>query len=177
MVRQRLSLNAILAFSLLTGFALAAPVRAEEVTLQFWELSAGEDVIRPLLDKFESRHPGIRVHLQQLSWDYGLDKITTAVAAGNPPDVCDLGTDWVPKFAATGVLRDLTEDLAPLRDAHVLWEPVTYEGRLYGAPWLAGTRILFYNRALFAQSARRRFSDPANLSEPDLGFRPVRSPH
>ena len=152
MVRQRLSLNAILVFSLLTGFALSAPVRADEVTLQFWELSAGEDVIRPLLDKFESRHPGIRVHLQQLSWDYGLDKITTAVAAGNPPDVCDLGTDWVPKFAATGVLRDLTEDLAPLRDAHVLWEPVTYEGRVYGAPWLAGTRILFYNRALFAQA-------------------------
>jgi len=142
----------VLLAALLTVLALAAPARAETVTLEFWELSAGEDVMRPLLDKFESRHPGVRVRLQQLSWDYGLDKITTAVAAGDPPDVCDLGTDWVPKFSSTGVLRDLTEELAPLKDQYLLWDPVTYGGRLYGAPWLAGTRILFYNRELFAKA-------------------------
>jgi len=125
---------------------------AAEVTLDFWELSAGEDVMRALLDRFESQHPGIRVRLQQLSWDYGLDKIITAIAAGNAPDVCDLGTDWIPKFSSTGVLLDLTEALAPLREQHLLWDPVTYQGRVYGAPWLAGTRILFYNRDLFAKA-------------------------
>lgn len=130
----------------------AIPARADEITLEFWELSASEDVMRTLLDKFESQNPGVRVHLQQLSWDYGLDKIITAVAAGNPPDVCDLGTDWLPKFSSTGVLRDLTDELAPLKDQYLLWEPVTYQGRLYGAPWLAGTRILLYNRELFAKA-------------------------
>ena len=121
--------------------------------------------MRGLLDKFESQHPGVRVHLQQLSWDYGLDKIITAVAAGNAPDVCDLGTDWVPKFSSTGVLLDLTEALTPLKSQHLLWEPVTYQGRLYGAPWLAGTRILFYNRDLFARAGLNPDRPPRTWAE------------
>ena len=144
---------------------LPPTVFAEDVTLEFWELSANEDVIRTILDKFESQHPGIRVHVQQLSWDYGLDKIITSVAAGNPPDVCDLGTDWVPKFSSTGVLRDLTEELAPIKDQHLLWESVTYQGRLYGAPWLAGTRILFYNRELFAKAGLQTDRAPRTWEE------------
>ena len=140
-------------------------VSAEEVTLDFWELSVGEDVMRTLLDKFESQHPGIRVRLQQLSWDYGLDKIITAVAAGNAPDICDLGTDWVPKFSSTGVLSDLTQELAPLQEQYLLWDPVTYRGRLYGAPWLAGTRILFYNRDLFAKAGLDPDRPPTTWAE------------
>ncbi|MBI3318320.1 MAG: extracellular solute-binding protein [Candidatus Omnitrophica bacterium] len=87
-----------------------------EVMIDFWELSVGEDLMRSLLDKFERQHPGIRVRFQQLSWDYGLDKIITSIAAGNAPDLCELGTDWVPQFSSTGVLRDLTEPQAPLKD-------------------------------------------------------------
>ncbi len=152
----------LLAAALLTPWTA---VFADEVTLDFWELSAGEDIMRTLLDKFESQHPGVHVRLQQLSWDYGLDKMITAVAAGNAPDVCDLGTDWVPKFSSTGVLRDLTEELAPLKDQYFLWEPVTYQGRLYGAPWLAGTRVLFYNRDLFAKAGLNPDRPPQTWAE------------
>ncbi|MBI4313236.1 MAG: extracellular solute-binding protein [Candidatus Omnitrophica bacterium] len=138
---------------------------AEGVTLDFWELSAGEDVMRALLDKFESQNPGIRVNLQQLSWDYGLDKVITSVAAGNAPDVCDLGTDWLPKFSSTGVLLDITDEMVPLKEHYLLWEPVTYRGRIYGAPWLAGTRILFYNRDLFDKAGLDPDKPPKTWAE------------
>ena len=128
------------------------PAFSAEVTLDFWELSVGEELMRSLLDKFERQNPGIKVRFQQLSWDYGLDKVITSIAAGNAPDICELGTDWVPQFSSTGVLRDLTEFLLPIKDQFLLWEPATYQGRLYGVPWLAGTRILFYNRSLFARA-------------------------
>ena len=121
--------------------------------------------MRSLLDKFERQNPGIHVRFQQLSWDYGLDKIITAIAAGNAPDVCELGTDWVPQFSSSGVLKDLTEPLTPVKDQFLLWESVTYQGRLYGVPWLAGTRILFYNRDLFARAGLDPDRPPATWEE------------
>ncbi len=118
-----------------------------------------------LLDKFERRNPGIKVRFQQLAWDYGLDKIITAIAAGNAPDLCELGTDWVPQFASSGVLRDLTEQTAPIKEQFFLWEPATFKDRVYGVPWLAGTRILFYNRDLFARAKLDPDRPPATWKE------------
>ena len=156
-------------------FALAAflfstlpvyPARASsQVTIDFWELSVGEELMRSLLDKFESQNPGIKVRFQQLSWDYGLDKLITSIAAGNAPDLTELGTDWVPQFSSTGVLRDLTDQMAPLRDQYLLWDSVTYKGRVYGVPWLAGTRLMFYNRALFAQAGLNPDKPPTTWEE------------
>ena len=143
----------------------SAPAMAAETTLDFWELSVGEELMRSLLDKFERQNPGVKVRFQQLSWDYGLDKIITAIAAGNAPDICELGTDWVPQFSSTGVLRDLTEAVAPFKEHFLLWEPATYRDRVYGVPWLAGTRILFYNRALFAQAGLNPDHPPATWEE------------
>ncbi len=147
------------------SFVPLRPAYAKEVTLDFWELSVGEELMRSLLDKFERQNPGIHVRFQQLSWDYGLDKLTTAIAAGNAPDLCELGTDWVPQFSASGVLKDLTPELTPLREQFLLWDPVTYKNRLYGIPWLAGTRILFYNRELFAQAGLNPEHPPATWEE------------
>lgn len=138
---------------------------ADTVTLDFWELSVGEELMRSLLDKFERQNPGVKVRFQQLSWDYGLEKIIAAIAAGNAPDLCELGTDWVPQFAASGVLKELTDAVAPVKNRFLLWEPATYRDRVYGVPWLAGTRILFYNRALFAQAGLDPDRPPATWEE------------
>jgi len=121
----------------------------EKVVLNFWELSVGEELMRSLLDRYEQENPHIKVNLQQLSWDYGFDKIILSIAAGNAPDICELGTDWVPKFSSSGVLLDLTEEVTDIKDQYLLWEPTEYKGRTYGVPWLAGTRVMFYNRDLF----------------------------
>jgi len=148
------------------GFLYTRPARAAEgVTLEFWELSVGEELMRSLLDRFERQNPGVKVRFQQLSWDFGLDKIITSIAAGNPPDVIELGTDWVPQFSSSGVLSDLTAELAPLKEQFLLWNTVTYKNRLYGMPWLAGTRILFYNRELFAKAGLNPDKPPATWKE------------
>ena len=47
---------------LAAGLRYTPPAYAsEEVTLEFWELSVGEELMRSLLDKFERQHPGIKV--------------------------------------------------------------------------------------------------------------------
>ena len=161
-------ITAFLAFGLVFAFGLVRvpPVFcAEQTTLEFWELSVGEELMRSLLDRFERQNPGVKVRFQQLSWDYGLDKIITSIAAGNAPDVVELGTDWVPQFSSSGVLSDLTPELLPLKDKLLLWDTVTYKDHLYGIPWLAGTRILFYNRELFAKAGLNPDKPPTTWKE------------
>ena len=134
---------------------------SEKITLQFWEFSANEELLRKLLKEFERTHPTIEVKVQQLSWEHGLEKILVAVSAGNAPDVVELGTDWISKFVHAALLRDVTLETADLREAYFLWESVTADNKIYGVPWLAGTRLLFYNRDLF-----RRFGlDPDHPPE------------
>ena len=162
---KRIVLGATFLLLVAAGHVPPPVYAAEETTLEFWELAVGEELMRSILDKFERQHPGIRVHFQQLSWDYGLDKVVTAIAAGNAPDVVELGTDWVPQFSSSGVLSDLTNELAPIKNRFLLWDPVTYRGRVYGMPWLAGTRILFYNRELFSKAGLNPDRPPSTWKE------------
>ncbi len=152
-------------FSAHSTFAEQSQEAKEPVVLNFWELSVGEELMRELLDKFEKENPHIKVRLQQLSWDYGFDKIILSIAAGNAPDVCELGTDWVPKFSSSGVLLDITDDVQEIKDDYLLWEPTYYKDRIYGAPWLAGTRVMFYNRDLFFKAGLDPDKPPTTWDE------------
>ena len=116
-------------------------------TVTFWQFWP-EATMRPLIAEFEREHPGIRVEMQQLTWQSGLEKIIAAAAAGRPPDLCELGSTWFAKFAANGALADLTEAADSLRADYVMWDACTMDGRVYGLPWMTGTRALFLNRTL-----------------------------
>ncbi|MCX5715958.1 MAG: extracellular solute-binding protein [Candidatus Omnitrophica bacterium] len=124
----------------------------EPVTLTLWEFSANEQLMRELLDKFEALNPGVKINLQQLTWEYGLDKFIISLAAGNAPDICELGTTWMAKIASAGTLLDITDDTRDIKGNYFLWETATYDNRIYGVPWLSGTRALFYNKALFREN-------------------------
>src|SRR5207247_8054417 len=99
----------------LAGVALGALVAAllacapagKGKTIVFWQFWPTE-VVSPLLAGFEREHPGWKVQMEQLTWQSGLEKITAAVASGNPPDLCELGSTWMPRLLASGQLADWT---------------------------------------------------------------------
>ena len=95
----------------------------EQVVLDLWELSAAEKLIAGLIRDFEEENPGIKVRFQQLTWEYGTDKLLTSMAAGNPPDVFELGTTWLPKFAGAGELLDITGRIEDIKEKEVESEP------------------------------------------------------
>lgn len=120
----------------------------EVVFWQFWPL----DVIQPLVTAFEAENPGIHVRVEQLTWDGGKDKITAAVAAGTPPDLCELGSTYMPRFLQSGALSDWSAGVADLRPGLRGWEQCMVGDAIYGLPWVLGTRVLFYNKELFARA-------------------------
>ena len=115
---------------------------------QFWDVA----VIEPMIEQFEADHPGIRVEVEQLTWKSGLEKIQAALASGTQPDLCELGSTWVPRFSYEGVLADVTEVYEAYADSFLLWDSAMWNGRVYGLPWVQGSRALFYNRDLFRQA-------------------------
>ena len=124
---------------------------------QFWDIA----VIQPIVAEFERQNPGVRVEIEQLTWATGLEKIQAALASGTQPDVCELGSTWVPRFSYEGVLEDLTPIYEAERDSFLMWDSAIYNGRAYGLPWVQGSRVLFVNRDLF----RRAGLDPDRAPE------------
>ncbi len=90
--------------------------------------------------------------MQQLTWQNGKEKVLASIAGGTSPDLCELGSTWFAEFAANGALVDITAQTDTLRDALRLWEAGTYQGQIYGVPWVVGTRALFYNKKLFREA-------------------------
>jgi multiple sugar transport system substrate-binding protein len=128
---------------------------------QFWPL----DTINPLIEEFETQNPGLDVVVEQLTWQSGQEKITAAVASGKPPDLVELGSTWFPAYAHQGVLAEWTEQTRAMRSGYRLWEMCEANGRVYGLPWLAGTRALFYNKTLFAQAGLDSSRAPGTWDE------------
>ncbi len=136
------------------------------VTLRLWVFSVDvEQDLRPVLDEFESQNPGIRVHAEQLPWDRGFERILLSLATRRPPDVCELGMTWLAPFAHEDVLADLTDTLTDTAGQRTLIEASTYKGRLYAAPWMVGTRLFFYNRAMLRNAGYPDAQPPRTWDE------------
>ncbi len=115
---------------------------------QFWDTG----VIEPLVREFENRNPGITVEIEQLTWQSGLEKIQAAIASGTQPDLCELGSTWVPRFSYEGVLEDLTDVYTAIADSFLMWDSAKWRSRVYALPWVQGSRVLFYNADLYKRA-------------------------
>jgi multiple sugar transport system substrate-binding protein len=123
-------------------------VRTDIVFWQFWPAA----IVQPILDRFEKTHPGVHVRMEQLLWQDGLERIRGAIVSRKVPDLCELGSTWMPRMLEAETLTDWTSPSARLRDRLNGWELCSSGGRVYGIPWLLGTRALFYDKTLFARA-------------------------
>jgi multiple sugar transport system substrate-binding protein len=118
-----------------------------------------------MIEEFEAAHPGIRVEVEQLTWKSGLEKIQAALASGTQPDLCELGSTWLPRFSYEGVLADMTAIYEVEADSFLMWDSAIWKGRVYGLPWVQGSRTLFYNRDLFRRAGLDPDDPPETWSE------------
>ena len=86
--------------------------------------------------------------MEQLTWQSGREKIVAAVAAGRPPDLCEIGSTFLPGLVADSTLIDLTDSIADLKPELRGWRVTEYLGRSYAIPWMLGTRAMYMNADL-----------------------------
>jgi multiple sugar transport system substrate-binding protein len=122
--------------------------------VKFWAMGREGEVVAELLPEFERLHPGIRVELQQIPWSAAHEKLLTAFAGSVTPDLAQLGSSWVPELVAMGALEPLDRLAAAsptVRAADYftgIWGGNVIDGRTWGVPWYADTRLLFYRSDL-----------------------------
>ncbi|WP_245832983.1 extracellular solute-binding protein [Oceanobacillus timonensis] len=124
----------------------------DENTIRVWTMSDG-------LDEFVTEYEeetGINVEVQTIPWDNAHDKLVTAVASGEGPDVLQIGSTWIEEFAEAGTFMDLTdyidnyENLSPKNFYESSVAFTDFEGETVGIPWYVDTRVLFYRTDILA---------------------------
>ncbi|MEV7725625.1 extracellular solute-binding protein [Streptomyces sp. NPDC087917] len=103
--------------------------------------------------EFSTAHPDIKVEVKLLPWADIDREVTRMVAADKAPDMALMGS--YSDFAAQGKLYSAEELLSVSGEANFL-QPLAEAGSvgntLYGLPFVASSRLLFYNEALFNQA-------------------------
>jgi multiple sugar transport system substrate-binding protein len=141
--------------------------KSAATTITFWSAysSDGPEVKRlekVLIPAFEKKHPGIKVQSVTIPYDQLHQKLVTAVAGGQLPDLVRSDIIWVPELADLGVLEPLDKAMPDFKtlQAKVFPGPLAtnyWKGHYYGLPLDTNTRIWVYNPATLQQAG---FSAP-----------------
>jgi multiple sugar transport system substrate-binding protein len=78
------------------------------------------------------------------------NKITTALAGGNPPEISVIGTRWLLDYMATDSVSEVTSIVSPATIKNIAAGAMEakIKGKLMGLPLVAGARILAINNAI-----------------------------
>jgi N,N'-diacetylchitobiose transport system substrate-binding protein len=140
------------------GSPAAADPAADPAALTVWYMSGSlpDDVAADLKSDFESANDGVTVEYQVQQWDGIGEKLTTALASDEPPDVLEIGNTQVAQYAASGGLTDLTDAVGEFDNSDTwlpgLAEPGQWEDRTYGIPFYAGDRTVIYRTDMFDEA-------------------------
>ena len=140
----------------------AAPATCTTLTVWIMNGSLTDAAASQLNTSFENAHPGCVVNYQVQQWNGIVNKLTTALASNNPPDVFEIGNTDAITFEAADALADLTSYRAELgggtsnasSDPGQAWlaslnDASMYNGKLMAVPFYAGDRVLVYRTDLF----------------------------
>jgi multiple sugar transport system substrate-binding protein len=119
-----------------------------------------------LADAFRRKNPGISVDVSVYNWNDVDQKVAAMVADGNPPDIAQIGS--YADYAAADLLYDVSE-LLPIPVQADYLPALAQAGEVnriqYGLPFVSSTRLLFYNKDLFARAKLDPGRPPTNWTE------------
>ncbi|MFG2371116.1 extracellular solute-binding protein [Streptomyces sp. NPDC048504] len=116
-----------------------------------------------LVKAYEAKHANVKVEVSVYSWNDVDRKVKEMVAAGEAPDMAQIGA--YADYADAGKLYSTADLLSIPVEADFL-EPLLDAGQVnhiqYGMPFAASTRVLFYNKTLFTEAG---LTPPKDWSE------------
>lgn len=125
-----------------------------------------EALTKEVIPAFNKRYPNVKIDAQAIPYDDLRQKLLTAIAGGQTPDLLRSDIIWVPEFAELGALAKLDELMPDFESYKERFYPGPlatnfYQGHYYGLPLDTNTRVLFYHKGLFAE---------AGIAEPPKTF-------
>lgn len=165
---------AIVLFLLLAGvgsFLLLSKVKdnnnnAENIELVYWGLWEPSSVMQPLIDEYESTHPGVNILYSQQTFSNYESRIFTrlqqASSSTEPaPDIFRIHNTWVPKYYS--YLSPLPANVMTRDQYSEIFYPTALsdftakDDKLYAIPLEIDGLVVFYNKQLLSDAG---FSEP-----------------
>ena len=115
----------------------------ESETIRFWQFWSDMNtrpVVERIVKNFEKDNPGVKVKITDLTWANGHDKLVISFAAKDPPDVMELGSDWIAEFASEGLLTKFQSEFP-----NNYLSPAIWQSEIYALPWMLASRIFYFN--------------------------------
>jgi putative chitobiose transport system substrate-binding protein len=147
----------------ITGVLVLAPAALAQRSLEFvtTNLQTFADFFNPLVERYQKANPGVSLKWTDLPQNAIQQKILAGVATGSPPDAVQMNSDQILVLAQQGALLPLNDLLPP--DTFKLYqksslEAFSFEGKIYGLPDYASTRIVAFNTDILKKAGL----DPAN---------------
>jgi N,N'-diacetylchitobiose transport system substrate-binding protein len=159
-----LSVVAVLAAAVLTATSVAATTKATASSITVWlqvdAQSGWPGVVAAANQQFQSDHPGTSVNVQYQNWGDHLQKFDATLAGGNGPDVIEMGNTEMTKYMAAGAFADLSSFKGSF-DNSANWlsglaKSGVFNGKTYGVPYYAGSRVVTYRSDLFSAAGIKK---------------------
>jgi N,N'-diacetylchitobiose transport system substrate-binding protein len=159
----------ILALGTFAAFAAAGTHKKSATTVNVWLMTDAKgwpDIVDAANKAFVAAHPGTTVNVTYLTWGEHLGKLDAALAAGNAPDVAEMGNTEMTKYMAAGAFYVLP---ASHFDNYKTWlnslqQSATFGGKLYGVPYYAGARAAIIRTDYWKKSGVKKLP-PSTLGE------------
>lgn len=146
------------------------PTPKEPVEIQFWhnyDAGAGQvEVLNQLITKFESENEDVIVKQLYLEWSALKNNVVAGATTGMLPDILRGDIGFVPQFQSLNVLTEMSAfaDYAEVAE-NILEAPnssAKMGDKFYGVAANTNTKVLFYNKKMFADAG---LSVPASQAE------------
>ncbi len=124
--------------------------KSKVTTIIFWAMGAEGEYVQKLVPQFEKENPNIKVKVQMIPWTAAQEKLITAYASDNAPDIFQLGNTWIPQFVALNAIENLNNFVSKSSSIKKenyyegVWNSYKLNDNIYGIPWYIETRLLFY---------------------------------
>ncbi|MEV4264183.1 sugar ABC transporter substrate-binding protein [Kribbella sp. NPDC049584] len=144
----------------------------EKVTLKFQSLAFQKTTVaatKKIVADWNAANPNIQVEYVQGSWDSVHDQLVTQFQGGTAPDIIHDESADITGFINQGYLADLSPYLSQgTKDAvsQGVWDTVSNDGKIYGAPTLMQSYVVLANSAMLKQAGITATGD--SLSWDDL---------
>jgi len=129
---------------------------AESVVLEYWGLWEPTEAMSGVLAKFEKANPGMSVRYTKQSYRDYRERLQTAVASGNGPDIFRFHASWTPMLSTE--LARMPSSVYSASEYQKTFYPVAsrqlqIDGQLVGIPLMYDGLALYYNTEVFKTAA------------------------
>jgi multiple sugar transport system substrate-binding protein len=132
----------------------AKPVSEGKATgeITVWAMGVEGEKLGAFAQEFSKENPDAKVNVTAVPWDAAHQKIASAIAGKQTPDVSMIGSTWMGEFAKTGALDPTPSMFDKAGYFTGAWDTTVVGGTSYAVPWYVETRAVYYRKDL-AQKA------------------------